>query len=89
MQAKEDYEKAERRREKARQAGEGTWMLQSVADRIDKEQKVSTCTRMSAVFLSASPICLNVDLLCQLIKALYEWNVTKTNSCGHFNVTGK
>ena len=60
MQAKEDYEKAERRREKARQAGEGTWMLQSVADRIDKEQKVSTCTHVcsASYYLSTSPICL-------------------------------
>ncbi|KAK7495124.1 hypothetical protein BaRGS_00013534 [Batillaria attramentaria] len=36
---KSDYEKAEKRREKARLAGEGTWMLSSVSDRIEKEQK--------------------------------------------------
>ncbi|KAL8573036.1 hypothetical protein ACOMHN_010466 [Nucella lapillus] len=37
--AKGDYERSERRREKARQAGEGTWMLSSVTERIEKEQK--------------------------------------------------
>ncbi|KAK7106339.1 hypothetical protein V1264_017605 [Littorina saxatilis] len=40
--AKRDYEKTERRKEKARLAGEGTWMLQSVTDRIDEEQKAGT-----------------------------------------------
>jgi len=23
------------------------------------------------------------------VSALYEWNITKTNSCAYFNVTGK
>ena len=26
---------------------------------------------------------------CVFVNALYEWNVTKTNSCLHLNVTGE
>ena len=40
QQAKNEYERSERKRAKARDAGEGTWMLASVTDRIEREQKV-------------------------------------------------
>ena len=30
-----------------------------------------------------------IVIFCLFVNALYKWNVTKTNSCVHFNVTGK
>lgn len=39
-QAKRQYEETEKKKEKARLAGEGTWMLSSVSDRIDREEEV-------------------------------------------------
>ena len=40
FQAKEEYEKREWKKEQARLRGEGTWMLSSVTDRINEENKV-------------------------------------------------
>lgn len=48
LQAKADFEREERRREKRKETGEDTWMLPSLSDRIgdDKEQhKVLTSPR--------------------------------------------
>ncbi|KAK3098520.1 hypothetical protein FSP39_020282 [Pinctada imbricata] len=38
-EAKDDYEKEERKKEHAKLRGEGTWMLPSLSDRIDRENK--------------------------------------------------
>ena len=40
IQAKEEYERKERKKEQARLRGEGTWMLSSVTDRINEESRV-------------------------------------------------
>lgn len=39
VQAKSEYEREERRREKRKAAGEDTWMLPSVSDRIADEDE--------------------------------------------------
>ncbi|PVD27441.1 hypothetical protein C0Q70_12600 [Pomacea canaliculata] len=39
QKAKRQYEESEKKKEKARLAGEGTWMLSSVSDRIDREEE--------------------------------------------------
>ena len=40
FQAKEGFEKAERKKERAKARGDDTWMLSSVTQRLDNEQQV-------------------------------------------------
>lgn len=41
LQAEAEYERKARKKELARQQGEGTWMLQSVDERVQHEEEVT------------------------------------------------
>ena len=43
LQLEEEAERAEKRRRKAAERGEGTWVLPSIDDRVTSEQAVSDC----------------------------------------------
>ena len=42
LKAKDDYERNERKKEQAKSRGEGTWMLPSLDDRIERENRVTS-----------------------------------------------
>ena len=49
---------------------------------------IRACVRVPS-FLFVKFYTWLIVMFCLFVNALYEWNVIKTNSCAHFNVTGK
>ena len=50
--------------------------------------EIATLLNLTFIFLSLACMA-NCKVLCLVLNAPYEWDVTKTNSCVHFNAAGE
>ena len=59
-----------------------------IAEERRKHQEHMVCDLFLPFFFLFSPFC-TLKMFCLCVNALYEWNVTETNSCVGFDVTGE
>ena len=64
MQAKEDYEREQRRKERCIESGESSWMLPSLSERLTAEEESIDKVGFVEMIASKHVICLNFHLNC-------------------------
>ena len=85
LKAKDDYERNERKKEQAKSRGEGTWMLPSLDERIERENRVTSLHNIQLNtqfhFIFGSVLTTSCTIHCTLVCLHFDLDLASLNPC--------